>query len=170
MDDVSKQFRPIAPRIIAPGGGGGSLLPLNGGESHFEDGRMKRASTACKECQKRRTRCSMNPSGHCCTECETHGRDCLFDETSDRRRKAAARRTQEDLANLREFVEQLLQLLRVGDNNTIQHFIRQIRSGASQDEIRAIVLQFLVQTGQLNPNNSLNPDMNNDNDNDFFDD
>ncbi|KAJ5216231.1 uncharacterized protein N7498_002638 [Penicillium cinerascens] len=152
MGDVGKQFRPIAPRTMPPGGGSGSPQPPNGGNGHSDDGRMKRASTACKECQKRRTRCSMNGSGHSCTECETHGRDCLFDETSDRRRKAAAKRTQEDLANLREFVEQLLQLFRAGDNNTVQHLIHQIRSGASQEEIRVVVLQYLGQIGQLNPN------------------
>jgi hypothetical protein len=83
----------------------------------------------------------MSPGSSCCTKCETHGRECLYDETSDKRRKAAAKRTQEDLANVRGFVEQLLQVLRAGDSKTIQHLIHQIRSGASQEDIRAITLQ-----------------------------
>jgi hypothetical protein len=94
----------------------------------------------------------MSPSSSCCTECETHGRECLYDETSDKRRKATAKRTQEDLANLRGFLEQLLHVLRAGDSNTIQHLIRQIRFGASQEDIRAITLQHLTQNGQLNSN------------------
>ncbi|KAJ5125987.1 hypothetical protein N7448_005298 [Penicillium atrosanguineum] len=151
MGDVGK-FRPIAPRTVPPNGGSGSPQPPNGNGGASDDGRMKRASTACKECQKRRTRCSMSPISTSCTECETHGRECLYDETSDKRRKAAAKRTQEDLGNLREFVEQLLHLLRAGDNNTVQHLIHQIRSGASQEDIRAITLQYLTQTGQLNSN------------------
>lgn len=94
----------------------------------------------------------MSPTSTSCTECETHGRECLYDESSDKRRKASAKRTQEDLSNLREFVEQLLQLLRVGDNNTVQHLIHQIRSGATQEDICGIVFQYFAQTGQLNRN------------------
>ena len=57
MGDVGRGFRPIAPRTLPPGGGEGSQSPLgNSGGGPPEDGRMKRASTACKECQKRRTR------------------------------------------------------------------------------------------------------------------
>ncbi|KAJ5272678.1 hypothetical protein N7478_007803 [Penicillium angulare] len=131
------------------GGGGGGHLPPPGGPP--EDGRMKRASTACKECQKRRTRCSGVP----CSECQAHGRDCIFDELSDRRRKASAKKTQEELANLRLFFDQLLDVFRLSDGAAIQHMIEIIRSGASQDEIRAAVLQLLPQNApsshQLNP-------------------
>jgi hypothetical protein len=58
MGDVGRAFRPIAPRTMPPGGGGGGQPPLgsSSGGGTPEDGRMKRASTACKECQKRRTR------------------------------------------------------------------------------------------------------------------
>lgn len=57
MGDVGRAFRPIAPRTMPPGGGVGGQPPLgSSGGGPPEDGRMKRASTACKECQKRRTR------------------------------------------------------------------------------------------------------------------
>ena len=53
MGDVAA-FRPIAPKT---GGGAGGQPPLGSSVgAPAEDGRMKRASTACKECQKRRTR------------------------------------------------------------------------------------------------------------------
>lgn len=57
MGEVGRAFRPIAPRTMPPGGGAGGQPPLgSSGGGPTEDGRMKRASTACKECQKRRTR------------------------------------------------------------------------------------------------------------------
>jgi hypothetical protein len=57
MGDVGRAFRPIAPRTVPPSGGVGGQPPLgSSGGGPPEDARMKRASTACKECQKRRTR------------------------------------------------------------------------------------------------------------------
>lgn len=57
MGDVGRPFRAIAPRTIPSTGGGAGQLPGgNNGGGAPDDGRMKRASTACKECQKRRTR------------------------------------------------------------------------------------------------------------------
>ncbi|KAJ5720600.1 uncharacterized protein N7483_008534 [Penicillium malachiteum] len=138
MGDVARPFRPIAPRTFPPGGGGGHQPPTGGGPP--EDGRMKRASTACKECQKRRTRCSGLPT---CSECQAHGRDCIFDELSDKRRKAAARKTQEELDSLRTFLDDLLGVFRDFDPDSIhvQHVVDTIRSGGSNDAIRNAILE-----------------------------
>ncbi|KAJ5168886.1 uncharacterized protein N7482_004480 [Penicillium canariense] len=140
MGDIGRSFRPIAPRTMPPGGAGGQ--PPLGGSGPSEDGRMKRASTACKECQKRRTRCTGPPK---CSECDAHGRECAFDEQADRRRKANARRTQEELATTQEFLQQILRFL--GNYNTaaIQHFCNVIRSGASQEELQAVLVSLLAQ-------------------------
>jgi hypothetical protein len=57
MGDVGRAFRPIAPRTMPSGGGpGGDRPPGGGAGAPPEEAKMKRASTACKECQKRRTR------------------------------------------------------------------------------------------------------------------
>ncbi|OQE16403.1 hypothetical protein PENSTE_c024G00946 [Penicillium steckii] len=144
MGDGGRNFRPIAPRSIplvgGGGGGGGEKSPAGGASGIPEEGKMKRASTACKECQKRRTRCTGMP----CSECVTHGRECITDELSDKRRKASARRTQEELVDLRGFVDQILTVLRISDPATLQHLIQTIRAaGENYDEIRGVVTQIL---------------------------
>lgn len=98
-----------------------------------------------------------------CTECIAHCRECILDEMGDRRRKASARRIEEELSNLREFLDQMLGVFRRGDNAEAQHLINTIRSGASIETIRAAVLQLLAQNpnlqnpGQPGPNNGLDP-------------
>ncbi|KAJ5460809.1 uncharacterized protein N7458_002361 [Penicillium daleae] len=147
MGDVGRAFRPIAPRTMPPDGGAGGQPPLgNSGGGPSEDGRMKRASTACKECQKRRTRCTGPPK---CSECDTHDRECTFDEQADRRRKANARRTQEELASLSEFTEQLLSVIRYSNNATTQHVVNVIRSSTSREEIQSVLISILAQNPEL---------------------
>ncbi|KAJ5495713.1 hypothetical protein N7539_000829 [Penicillium diatomitis] len=153
MGDVGRGFRPIAPRTLPPGGGEGSQSPLgNSGGGQPEDGRMKRASTACKECQKRRTRCSGPPI---CSECSQHNKECTFDEQADRRRKANARRTQEELATLTIFTDQLLKVIREYDGASIQRIIDKIRSSASREEIQAELDLILNRPPQEFPQPSL---------------
>ncbi|KAJ5584329.1 uncharacterized protein N7459_004129 [Penicillium hispanicum] len=157
---------------MPPGGDfGGHQPPGSGGGGLSEDGRMKRASTACKECQKRRTRCSGDP----CTECQAHQRNCVFDELSDRRRKASAKKTQEELNSLRDFVDQLLAVFRGSDNRAVQHLINTIRAGASQDDIRILLLQMNRQPpnthlpGASHPHSGLDPNMMNEHMSHFYD-
>ncbi|KAJ5669476.1 hypothetical protein N7462_010546 [Penicillium macrosclerotiorum] len=148
MGEVGRPLRPIAPRTMPPGGPGG--LPPHGGNGGGppDDGRMRRASTACKECQRRRTRCSGESP---CSECLAHDRECIVDETTDKRRKASQRRTLEELNNVREFLDQLLAVFRSSDTGTVQQLVNIIRAGASQDELRSA-----VQT--LHAQNPENPD------------
>ncbi|KAJ5745133.1 hypothetical protein N7520_010315 [Penicillium odoratum] len=161
MGDATRPFRPIAPRTLTPGGGVEiGQLPPNGGSSN-EEGQKKRASTACKECQKRRTR--------------AHDRECVFDELSDRRRKASARRTQEELtrsqqelAGLRDFLDQLLGALGSNDSDVVRHLIDTIRSGASHEEIRRAVLLIHTQSSATHPH-GMDPNMINNHMNNFFD-
>ncbi|GFN16671.1 hypothetical protein AtubIFM55763_006969 [Aspergillus tubingensis] len=125
-----KPFRPIAPRRI-PEPPTPAAAP--------EEGKIKRASTACGECKRRRTKCSADTTGTPCAECALHDRECVIDEFADKRRKVAAKRAQEDLKYYRGFVEQLLEALRSGDRSTIDGILDVIRSGATHDEIRAVL-------------------------------
>ncbi|KAJ5155163.1 hypothetical protein N7492_007966 [Penicillium capsulatum] len=138
MGDVGRPLRPIAPRTLLPGGGPDGNQPPGGGPN--DDGRVRRASTACKLCQKRRTKCSGAPAP--CTECATHQRECVFDQDADRRRKGSAKRTQEDLVNVRTFVNNLLSVLRDSNDDTTQQIIQLIRAGTSLEEIQAVVEQL----------------------------
>ncbi|PYH65659.1 uncharacterized protein BO88DRAFT_470772 [Aspergillus vadensis CBS 113365] len=115
-----KPFRPIAPRRI-PEPPTPAAAP--------EEGKIKRASTACGE----------YTTGTPCAECALHDRECVIDEFADKRRKVAAKRAQEDLKYYRGFVEQLLEALRFGDRATIDGILDVIRSGATHDEIRAVI-------------------------------
>lgn len=153
MGDVGRSFRPIAPRTMPPGGGPGGERPPGGGAGALpEEAKMKRASTACKECQRRRTRCTGMP----CTECVTHGRECVTDELSDKRRKASAKRTQEELNDTKSILESLLQLIRLGDAASLQAMVQTVRGGAGLDEIRNFLEQVLPAQSSTQPS-ILNP-------------
>ncbi|EAW06692.1 Zn(II)2Cys6 transcription factor domain-containing protein [Aspergillus clavatus NRRL 1] len=129
-----RPFRPIAPRTL--------LDPPTPGPV-AEETKIRRASTACTECKKRRTKCSADSTGIPCSECALHGRTCIIDELADKRRKVAAKRTQEELEYYRVFVEHLLEVIRHGEQATIDAVINTIRSGASLNEIRAEVAKSL---------------------------
>ncbi|KAJ5773370.1 C6 transcription factor SndA [Penicillium paradoxum] len=142
-----RAYRPLAPRTepAAEGDEGGSP---NG--SAPEERRMRRVSTACRECQRRRTRCSGAPQ---CSECRIHNRDCVFDEAADRRRKASARRTQDQLDHYRALVDDLLGIIRERDGQTVQSIIDIIRSGAELVVIRDMLTNILEKDlGRLDSN------------------
>lgn len=105
-----------------------------------------------------------------CSECQAHGRECIFDELSDRRRKASAKRTQEELDTLRSFVEHLLGVFRDQDGGTVNQLIGLIRSGATQDEIHNAVMHLRAQSAGPTHHESMDHAMMNDHHmNNFFD-
>ncbi|GIJ89644.1 hypothetical protein Asppvi_008589 [Aspergillus pseudoviridinutans] len=132
-----RPFRPIAPRTL-------SDTPTAGPAA--EESKIRRASTACTECQRRRTKCSANSTGTPCSECALHGRDCIIDEFADKRRKVVRDRAQEELVYYREFVEQLLAAIRHGKRTDVDAIINVIQSGASLEKIHLIVAQSLSHT------------------------
>ncbi|KAL1847944.1 hypothetical protein Plec18167_004909 [Paecilomyces lecythidis] len=106
-----------------------------------EESRIKRASTACKECKRRRTKCS---TGNPCTECAAHDRECVYDESADKRRKVAAKRAQEQLEYYKGLLERLLDSIRYCERAEIDQIIAVIRGGASLNDISAVVEQNLA--------------------------
>ncbi|PLN77210.1 hypothetical protein BDW42DRAFT_6832 [Aspergillus taichungensis] len=131
----SRPFRPIAPRAVAES-------PMPGPPIEEPNNKIKRASTACAECKRRRTKCSADTTGTPCTECALHNRECIIDEFADKRRKVAARRAHEDLKYYRGFLEQLLTAIRYCNQSTVDSIIDLIRSGASEEEIQNTVSQL----------------------------
>ncbi|KAH8427841.1 Zn(II)2Cys6 transcription factor domain-containing protein [Aspergillus melleus] len=133
-----RPLRPIAPRSFpdppAPG-------------PPPEEGKIKRASMACTECKRRRTKCNAaETAGSSCSECALHGRDCIVDEFADKRRKISAKRTEESLKYYRGFVEELLEAIRSGDGSSIESIVNIIRSGASHKGIHSVVTRILNQS------------------------
>ncbi|PLB55375.1 hypothetical protein P170DRAFT_470794 [Aspergillus steynii IBT 23096] len=133
----SRPLRPIAPRSFPD--------PPTPGPPP-EEGKIKRASMACTECKRRRTKCNAaETAGSPCSECALHGRECIVDEFADKRRKISAKRTEESLKFYRGFVEELLEAIRSGDGPSIESIVNIIRSGASHKEIHSVITQILSQ-------------------------
>ncbi|KAJ5513575.1 hypothetical protein N7463_003127 [Penicillium fimorum] len=149
-EQAPRGYRPLAPRTRLLGGSGGEGGEGTGSSAGNapEEKRMRRASTACTECQKRRTRCTGPPH---CTECSTHARECVFDEAADRRRKASAKRIQDQLDHFRSFVDDLIGVIRDGDGPTVQLIVNTIRSGATPGDIRDTLTRLLEDDQQSSP-------------------
>lgn len=77
----------------------------------------------------------------------------MFDQDADRRRKTSAKRTQDDLTNVRGFLENMLDVFRHGDDENIQLIITLIRAGASREEIQAMVRELSGNTSHASPRN-----------------
>ncbi|KAJ6039019.1 C6 transcription factor SndA [Penicillium canescens] len=139
MIDTYLGLRPLAPRtsIGASGGGGAGTQSLGGGDD--KDRRIRRSSTACRDCQRRRTKCSGHPK---CDECRVHNRECFFDKANDRRRKCFARRTQDQLHYYRRFTEDLISHFPDGDGATVQLIVDTIRSGADNQNLRELLIRL----------------------------
>jgi hypothetical protein len=142
MDDrmYRSAYRPLAPKI-------GSEPPAQ--SRGLEDNRNKRSSTACSECKQRRIKCSVDGTGPPCTECALHGRECIFDEKQDKRRKVAReqivedlKRTQNDLKNARGYLEYLIDAIRYSNRDDVYALVDAIRSGASDEQIPDLILQL----------------------------
>ncbi|KAL4874781.1 hypothetical protein BJY04DRAFT_174641 [Aspergillus karnatakaensis] len=88
-------------RLIAPRTG---TEPPTASRSPDEN-KTKRATTACGECKHRRTKCFTEEPGGPCTECKFHNRECIIDEMADKRRKVAARETEENLKKTQRELE-----------------------------------------------------------------
>ncbi|KAJ9244928.1 transcriptional regulator family: Fungal Specific TF [Paecilomyces variotii] len=130
----ARPLRALAPRT--------TLTPESGTPGPAtEESKIKRASTACKECKRRRTKCS---TGNPCTECAAHDRECVYDESADKRRKVAAKRAQEQLDYYRGLLERLLESIRYCERAEVDHIVAVIRGGASLDDISAVIEQSLV--------------------------
>ncbi|OKL55654.1 hypothetical protein UA08_08982 [Talaromyces atroroseus] len=124
--DRMKGYRYIAPRHVDVQRIQMSL------PSHAEEGKTKRASMACLECKKRRTKCS---TGRPCSECATHERECIYDETADKRRKEHVmstknqlQATEEVLGFYHKFLEDLLESLRLGSKGQLHELVEVVQS------------------------------------------
>ncbi|KAJ5238278.1 C6 transcription factor SndA [Penicillium chermesinum] len=148
MGTTGRSFRAIKPRNN-PGEGSSGQLP---GEEQWSRTSSSRWSSEkgfnCLSRVSKKTNKGRDPeeptplpvcSGQPCSECQTHIRECVFDKLSDRRRKATAKKTQEELTSLQEFVRELLGALRSSDGTLAQHTLDTIRAGASEDDILAAI-------------------------------
>ncbi|OAL32895.1 hypothetical protein AYO20_07686 [Fonsecaea nubica] len=137
--------------------------PPPGGEPPQEppsSQRPRKISTACGACKQRKTKvssalgaftsCSSNPNqcsgGNPCEACAARKSLCVYDATSDQRRKIANHRTAQELADKQLALERHQQLLggiiatvRAGGFNATEDLLRVIRSGVELSQLAAHV-------------------------------
>ncbi|KAL2841713.1 hypothetical protein BJY01DRAFT_217259 [Aspergillus pseudoustus] len=92
----------------------------------------KRASMACLACKKSKRKCS---GTYRCDNCIAYGRECVFDETKDQRRRVAAKHTAEELVYFQDFINKLLRVVRAENESYGQSLFSCIRRSSSLDEI-----------------------------------
>ncbi|KAL4937576.1 hypothetical protein BDV06DRAFT_202553 [Aspergillus oleicola] len=156
MADPS-QYRTLVPRPPEAETPATSLSPP-------EDNRTRRASTACGECKQRRIKCTPGERpGDPCVECAANNKECVKDETKDRRRKLAAKQTERDLRKTqrdldlahnelrqtRSFLHGILSTVRFRDISIVNELISTIRQGSTDDDIQHYVAQFTSQFPQF---------------------
>ncbi|KAL5043310.1 hypothetical protein BDW71DRAFT_199943 [Aspergillus fruticulosus] len=137
-----------------------------------EETRTKRASTACGECKLRRTKCTVDDSGGPCTECALHNRECIIDELADRRRKIAAKETEENLKRTqmelqvtrreleyyRSYVNYLLTSIRSCQEEELSKIVKVIRRGSTDEEILSYLSRVVPVFPQFDPRTSRGSD------------
>ncbi|KAJ5607200.1 C6 transcription factor [Penicillium hordei] len=103
--------------------------------------KIRRQSTACKECQRRRTKCT---GGNPCSECRKRDCVCDVDESSDKRRKLYLSMMEEELRYHQQFMDGFLKVIRTSNNTDVHHIIDVVRSGSSTSEIQTAVNRVLT--------------------------
>jgi hypothetical protein len=67
------------------------------------------------------------------------GTSCVYNETADRRRKLAERRTAEKLARCRNFISNLLETIRLGESDQVIQVVRALQQDQDLKTIASIV-------------------------------
>lgn len=90
-------------------------------------------------------------SGNPCLECTRRESACIFDESSDKRRKSYLTKMEKELNYYQKFLDDFFEALRISKDDDVDHIINIVRSGASTSEIQLEV------NGVLRENNSSRP-------------
>ncbi|KAE8382897.1 hypothetical protein BDV26DRAFT_252870 [Aspergillus bertholletiae] len=101
---------------------------------------LRRVSSACKECKRRRIRCNNHKP---CDECILHSRECVSDEQCDKRRRISRKNTEQKLEYYRIFLAQLCKAIRECSPTEVDLIVKCVRSGASEEDIRREVARWL---------------------------
>ncbi|KAL5003323.1 hypothetical protein BDV10DRAFT_43972 [Aspergillus recurvatus] len=101
--------------------------------------RVKKASLACTECRKRKSKCVGLPPP--CERCRRQKTECILDEESDRRRRGVLERRLGALEQDRTLLVRLVDCIRDGSQEEASRVLNYIRSDASLDDIRRFLAQ-----------------------------
>ncbi|KAE8391648.1 hypothetical protein BDV23DRAFT_68145 [Aspergillus alliaceus] len=101
-----------------------------------------KVSTACTNCQTHRIRCNVDKP---CQQCVKHSHECVWDESSDGRRKAALKSAQHDLDHNRTILNQLFNAIHECECESLQDIIQVIKQGATPEEVIKMATEYLKQ-------------------------
>ncbi|GKZ98180.1 hypothetical protein AnigIFM59636_002413 [Aspergillus niger] len=132
MTELGGQYRQLAP---GPSPTKSEKFPSGNGFSgkSFQtslDVPKRRVSMACLACRKSKWKASLAYSLNS---------GCIFDETLDKRRKVAAKRTADELSYHRMMLDDLLKVMRVEDQTHALKLLEFIRKDVTAEEIRAYI-------------------------------
>lgn len=77
-------------------------------------------------------------------ECTKRGSVCIFDMSSDKRRKSYASKMEDELDHYQRFLADFLGAIRDSDDDDVHHIITTVRSGSSASEIQSEVTKILM--------------------------
>ena len=90
-----------------------------------------------------------------CKACVRASTDCVYDESSDRRRKVAEKRTADRLLHTRELLGNLLETLRYGHRDQVDNVLRVVRFDTSLKDIVNTILQTRQDIADVDPSRPL---------------
>ncbi|KAL4958509.1 hypothetical protein BDW69DRAFT_153724 [Aspergillus filifer] len=96
--------------------------------------RGKKASLACTECRKRKSKCIGLPPP--CDRCRQHKTQCILDEDSDRRRRGGLERRLDALEQDRTLLLRLVDSIQIESLEGATRILEFVRDDASLDDIR----------------------------------
>ncbi|KAJ5808870.1 hypothetical protein N7474_010139 [Penicillium riverlandense] len=96
--------------------------------------KRRNVSLACTECRQKKTKCSGTTP---CANCTAKGCQCIYDQSSDRRRKSYSR----EPSTLRQALLYAVVKLRSGTPDNVKSFILKIRSLQTDRDGELFLLQ-----------------------------
>ncbi|KAJ0420390.1 hypothetical protein BJY00DRAFT_301573 [Aspergillus carlsbadensis] len=79
-----------------------------------------------------------------CDNCVAYGRECVFDETKDQRRRVAAKHTAEELVYFQDSLFGLMRVVQAEDESYGRTLFRCIRKGTPLNDIRQLIRTTLL--------------------------
>lgn len=78
-------------------------------------------------------------------ECKKRDLVCIFDESSDKRRKSYSSKMEQELSYYQEFLDDFLEAIRTSDDDDVHRIIDIVRSVSSTREIQNKVAHVLAE-------------------------
>ncbi|OJZ85230.1 hypothetical protein ASPFODRAFT_61906 [Aspergillus luchuensis CBS 106.47] len=123
-------MQPIAPAPLRPVTSNPSSTP------NASVPRLRKASTACRECKRTKARCQIREGASLCDRCTERRLSCVFDLEEDKRRKLADKRKIVKLEEERDDLLQLVKTLQNSSDSKAMQVFNLMRSKAPLSEVK----------------------------------